>query len=205
MTDTPREENATQDQQGIVSRHDRETIARALANAAGQGRLDTEELENRLARTHQARNYDELEQLLADLPGSQQPEERTVAEHTVPETLHITAALRKARRHGRWKVPRRIIASAGRGEVELDFSEAEFTNDKLTVDARPNLSDVELIVPEGHAVTTEEATPGTEPVHDRTTAPAQPDTPHIHIVARAGMGSIIVRHPRHRRKLFGRF
>ncbi len=183
----------------VVSRHDREMVARALAAAAAQERLSADELEGRLDRTHHARTYGELEQLLADLPGTQGPEERTEG-----EALHVTAALRKARREGRWRVPPRVVASAGLGAVELDFSEAEITDGAVTVDARPNAGDVELIVPEGYEVSIEEAVPGAEPVHDFTTASPRPHAPRVHVLSRPGLGSIFVRHPGQRRGFLGR-
>lgn len=126
----------------------------------------------------------------------QEPVERTVREHTVPETMHITASLRDARRKGSWRVPPRIMASAGRGAVVLDFTEASVSGENITVDARPNLNNVELIVPQGYAVSTEEPIPGSEPVLDYTSHEPRPGLPRLHVIANPGIGAMIVRHPR---------
>ena len=48
---------------------DRERIAERLRNAAGEGRLLAEELEDRLATAFRARTYGELDAVVADLPG----------------------------------------------------------------------------------------------------------------------------------------
>lgn len=176
---------------------DRETVARQLAAAAAEGRITTDELRERLARVYEARTYEDLEPLVVDLPGA---EIRRVEEHAVPETLHLSAPFRSVRRRGRWAVPPRIRASAGRGRVVLDFTDAVIEHDEVLVDARPNWRDIEIIVPEGFRVSSEDAVPGASDVQDLTTAAPKPDAPRIHILSRPGNGSIIVRPPRHRRR-----
>lgn len=51
-----------------VSDAEREDAADRLRVAAGDGRLDLEELEQRLEQTYAARTYGELEPLIFDLP-----------------------------------------------------------------------------------------------------------------------------------------
>ena len=48
---------------------DREQIAEQLRHAAGEGRLDPEELEERLETVFSARTYGELDAVVVDLPG----------------------------------------------------------------------------------------------------------------------------------------
>jgi hypothetical protein len=48
---------------------DRERVADRLRDAAAEGRLEPDELEERLERAFTARTYAELEALVADLPG----------------------------------------------------------------------------------------------------------------------------------------
>ena len=50
---------------------DREAVTERLRQAAGEGRLDAEELEERLHTTLRARTYGELDLVLADLPAGQ--------------------------------------------------------------------------------------------------------------------------------------
>lgn len=47
---------------------DRETVTERLREAAGEGRLEPEELEERLHATLRARTYGDLDLVLADLP-----------------------------------------------------------------------------------------------------------------------------------------
>lgn len=181
-------------QQDVPTSHiDRETVARQLVAAASEEHISTEELEKRLNRTHEARTYAELRELVQDLPGGEEPAVRKVPEHTVPESLHIVAALRDAHMDGQWTAPPRIMASAGKGTVRLDFSDATVPYGEVTVDARPNWSNIEIVVPEGYSVSWEEATPGSSAVRDLTTAESVPGSPRLHILAQPGLGGINVR------------
>lgn len=49
---------------------DREAVAERLREAAGEGRLDLDEYDQRLGQAYAARTYGELDRLLADLPAS---------------------------------------------------------------------------------------------------------------------------------------
>ena len=52
---------------------DRERVAERLREAAGEGRLLTEELEQRLEASFAARTYGQLDAVLSDLPGRRLP------------------------------------------------------------------------------------------------------------------------------------
>lgn len=178
-----------------ASETDRETVARWLAAAAGEGRITTDEMQDRLARVREARTYGDLEPLVRDLPNIEQPRVETV-----PETLRVAASLRTARMHGRWTVPPRVVASAGRGSVLLDFTEAAVEHDQVTVDARPNWRSVYLVIPDGYGVSTEETIPGTSDIRGAAAATSE-GVPRIHVIARPGLGSVVIRRPRERRLL----
>src|SRR5918999_3013439 len=49
---------------------DRDAVTERLREAAGEGRLEPDELEQRVERALRARTYGELARLVADLPGS---------------------------------------------------------------------------------------------------------------------------------------
>src|SRR5687767_10245747 len=62
---------------------DRDAVTERLREAAGEGRLEPDELEERVDRALRARTYGELARLVADLPGppntaSQRPGRRTM-------------------------------------------------------------------------------------------------------------------------------
>jgi hypothetical protein len=68
---------------------DRDAIAERLHRAAVEGRLDADELEQRLHLALRARTYGELGRLVADLPGRREPGRRRAG-----APLVLTAAIR---------------------------------------------------------------------------------------------------------------
>lgn len=77
---------------------DREHVAERLRKAAVEGRLDTEELEERLGTALSARTYGQLEPLLRDLPSRRRPRSHssralTLTGTALIATLALTAAV----------------------------------------------------------------------------------------------------------------
>jgi DUF1707 SHOCT-like domain len=62
---------------------DRERVIEALKAAFAQGRLDTDELDDRVGQAFASRTYAELAALTADIPASQTGAAKTVAEPAV--------------------------------------------------------------------------------------------------------------------------
>jgi Flp pilus assembly protein TadB len=60
----------------LASDADRDRVADRLRQAATEGRILAQELEERVSRALRARTYGELDELVADLPGSGSPERR---------------------------------------------------------------------------------------------------------------------------------
>jgi DUF1707 SHOCT-like domain len=71
-----------------ASDHDREQVADRLRHAAGEGRLLTEELEERLGAVFSARTYGELDHVVSDLPAP-----RDGRRHKTPLWVKATLAL----------------------------------------------------------------------------------------------------------------
>jgi Flp pilus assembly protein TadB len=72
---------------------ERDAVVDRLREAAGEGRLEPDELEQRVDRALRARTYGELSELLADLPaGGRMPSPRTRA-HPVARTAVLGAGL----------------------------------------------------------------------------------------------------------------
>src|ERR1700729_647607 len=104
-----------------VSHEDRDRVAEALRVAAGDGRLSSDELDERLERALTARTYDDLAVLVADLPpagnalapvpGAQLPGPLAavlgggVAPAPAKELIKIRVTSGHSQRVGRWTVP----------------------------------------------------------------------------------------------------
>src|ERR1700735_3664482 len=85
-----------------ASHEDRDQIVEELRDAAGDGRLDGEELEQRVEAALTARTYGELAALVADLPAGS-----GVAARRPKELVRIDTGGGTTRRDGRWAVPQR--------------------------------------------------------------------------------------------------
>jgi Domain of unknown function (DUF1707) len=71
-----------------ASEADRDIVAARLYDATVEGRLLTDELDQRLGAALAARTYGELEPLVSDLPGS-----RTIGPQERPKATYVLVAL----------------------------------------------------------------------------------------------------------------
>jgi uncharacterized protein DUF1707 len=178
-----------------VSDSDREAVAEILRDAAGDGRLTLEELEERLAAAYAARTYADFEPLIGDLPAG-----LPSAVEPSQELLELSAPFNDVRRDGRWVVPPRIVATAGMGNVKLDFTEAVVRGREVLIEATAYAGDVVLVVPEGFEVdlTGVQANLGAAKNKVRR---GQSTGPRLRVVGRTVLGDVVARHPRRSRFL----
>ncbi|MEU4872065.1 DUF1707 domain-containing protein [Streptomyces sp. NPDC021608] len=109
-----------------ASHEDRDRVVDELRVAAGDGRLDAEELDSRLERALSARTLGELAELTADLPASAMAKAKDV--------LVVGQHGGRYVREGRWYVPARIELRSQHSRVTLDFSHAVITSGVLRID-----------------------------------------------------------------------
>jgi hypothetical protein len=142
---------------------DREHVAEALRSATADGRIDLDELHERLERTYTAKTYRELEPLIADLPGAAgpplparhppsavqptgapQPRDRLGGTATSESAVAVMSG---TARSGAWVVPASFTAVAVMGEVKLDLREARFEAGDVTVNAVAIMGGVTIVAP----------------------------------------------------------
>ena len=139
-----------------VSDADREQAAEVLRQAAGDGRLTLDELDERLSAAYAAKTYADLESVTSDLPGPGVaapvatasggfPAERIGGTPGAPFAIAIMGG---ARRRGRWVIPRRYTCFALMGGIELDLREAQFSQRDVTIQAFSLMGGVSVIAPE---------------------------------------------------------
>ena len=139
-----------------VSDADREQAAEVLRQAAGDGRLTLDELDERLSAAYAAKTYADLESVTSDLPGPGVAAPATTASGGFPaERIGGTpgapfaiAIMGGARRRGRWVIPRRYTCFALMGGIELDLREAQFSQRDVTIQAFSLMGGVSVIAPE---------------------------------------------------------
>ncbi|GAU70567.1 hypothetical protein SSP35_20_00630 [Streptomyces sp. NBRC 110611] len=175
---------------------DREAVAEQLRVAAGEGRIDLAELEERIDRAYAAKTFGELDVLVADLlqerPSGSRP-------GTDAEPLVLKTSLSNIKQNGRWTVPRRITAECKMLSIVIDFTEATCVHRDVTVEARCGTGSIQLIVPQGWAVRVDGASTNTAHISNKATAPADPTSPTLTIVGHPRAGRIKIKQPRRRR------
>jgi hypothetical protein len=139
-----------------ASDQDRERVAEILRDAAGEGRLDMTELDERLEAVYGAKTYAELEPITSDLPQAGQP--RPAASTTTPGRSDrfggtpgsgaAVAIMSGFERKGDWVVPATFTAVAFMGGGRLDMRDARFAERTVTIHATAIMAGIEIVVPE---------------------------------------------------------
>jgi uncharacterized protein DUF1707 len=141
-----------------ISDDDRHQVAEVLRQAAGEGRIDLDELEERLEAAYQAKTYGDLVPITADLPvaGAPQPTARPPAP-TGPASRYASsvAIMSETKRTGVWLVEDGHAAFALMGNVVLDLREAQFAAGEVTVNANAVMGEVRVLVDAGTTVVVE--------------------------------------------------
>ncbi len=174
-----------------ASHADRDRVVEVLRTAAGDGRLTTDDLDERLEAALTARTLADLEPLLADLT--------TAAAAEVPELVRIECRSGSAKRDRSWVVPRRLEITVGSGSVLLDFRQAVIAVPELRIDARIASGSLKLITRPGVVVDADDVTVNSGSV--KVVAPAGPDAPvelRVKVSGRVGSGSVSARPARRR-------
>ena len=172
---------------------EREQAAEKLRIAAGEGRIDLAELEERLERAYRAKTYDELAALLTDLPDGRRAGALGVPE---PETMSLTTHGSNVKQNGRWTVPRRIVAECGVPNIIIDFTEAVCAHREITVEARCRWGNIKLIVPRGWTVRIDGSSTNNSHISNKADAPTDPTAPTLTLFGHPRSGHIRIRQPR---------
>jgi hypothetical protein len=178
-----------------ASHEDRDRVVELLRVAAGDGRLTSEELDDRLERALTARTYGELTTLVADLPAT--------GPGAIPATLakpkdlvRIDCRSGDAKREGSWVVPQRMEVKVTSGNVTLDFTKAVIPQAVIQIDAEVRSGNLTLITKPGIVVDADEVVVRSGSIKVRT--PWGHDVPEIlrvEVSGKVGSGDINARPP----------
>ncbi|MEZ0095202.1 DUF1707 domain-containing protein [Streptacidiphilus sp. EB129] len=179
-----------------ASHEDRDRTVEALRVAAGDGRLDAEELDQRLESALTARTCGELDLLVRDLPAP-----GPSAAGPDKDLARLRAHRSSIERTGPWSVPRRLELEARSGTAVLDFTEAVLGGPALDLALDLRSSTLTVIVPPGVAVAVDEVAVNAGVVTQRVRRGA--DAPVALLVTLSGtVTSSVVTVRRPRRHLF---
>jgi hypothetical protein len=211
-------EAVTDDRDVRAGDRDRDRVAEALRDAAGEGYITLDELDERIGRALGARTRGELDDLVADLPQGdarrtgprRAPADRpaAVARAAAPlpaypgDTLELHTGRGKVVQSGRWTVPPLISARAGRwGTVKIDFTVAECAHAEIVIDVGITswFGDLVVRVPRGWLVRDEEVVRRRlGAVHNRPPEPLARDGVVVRLTGQVTTGDVWVRYVRPR-------
>ncbi|ANP53774.1 hypothetical protein J2Z21_007933 [Streptomyces griseochromogenes] len=174
---------------------DRDRVVDVLTAAVGDGRLTTEEHEERMAAALSARTLGDLAPLTADLPSE------AAGLAPVKDVVRIEQQSSSTTRGEGWSVPRRMEIRSTWGDVTLDFSRAEIGHDSLRIDLDLAGGTLRLITRPGVVVDSDSlvidyGTTKVRPARE----PGTPVVLRVEIHGRLSMGRLDVRPSR---RLFG--
>ncbi|WP_017581938.1 DUF1707 SHOCT-like domain-containing protein [Nocardiopsis valliformis] len=150
-----------------ISDTERDQVAEILREAAGEGRLDLEELDERLSAVYAAKTYADLRPVVADLPAGAAGFGGPAPTGAAPtgggrglsptgrqplvggQPLVLKAHGYPVVRKGEWTVPHRVEVDAHFSTARLDFREARLTTPVIEVWLDSSWGSADLILPEG--------------------------------------------------------
>ncbi|GAB3255023.1 DUF1707 SHOCT-like domain-containing protein [Nocardioides dilutus] len=135
-----------------ISDAERHQVAEILREAAGEGRLDLDELDARLEATYAARTYADLVPITLDLPAHPHPVpvSRPSASALVvpgPDRETHLAVMSGFDRRGVWVVPEHMTIVAFWGGAELDLRQAKFAAQEVVITIHAVMGGASVIVP----------------------------------------------------------
>jgi len=176
-----------------ISDADRHQVAEVLREAAGEGRIDFEELDQRLEATYAARTYADLVPITLDLPDLRQAPGVPAQPGPVTEERHL-AILSGLERKGVWTVPARMTVICFMGGADLDLRRAQFAAREvvITVNAVMGGADIK-VAPHTHVIMEGTGIMGGYSGPSDTTAPElDAESPVVRIRGFALMGGVSV-------------
>ncbi|MEV5576153.1 DUF1707 domain-containing protein [Spirillospora sp. NPDC052269] len=161
MTNLPEKPDPARPPEMRASDADRDRVAQILREAAGEGRLTLDEVDERLDAVYKAKTYAELEPLTRDLPDAGSAPAGTpaarpagtaggfvIAPGETPTWTNGVAIMGGFERKGAWTVPESFTAFAFWGGGDLDLREARFTSATVHITAVAIMGGIDIVVPD---------------------------------------------------------
>lgn len=180
-----------------ISDADRHQVAEVLRQAAGEGRLELDELDERLEATYAARTYADLWPITHDLP-VQRPPHMPAAQRPVtgPAVRYDSsvAVMSGTSRTGVWEVGPTHSVFCVMGGVDIDLREAVFTGREVVITANTLMGGIDVIVNERMKVIVEGMgiMGAFEQARDRVEPRIDADSPVVRVRGAAVMGAVTV-------------
>ena len=188
-----------------ISDADRHRVSELLREAAGEGRLDLEELDERLEAAYAAKVYADLAPIVSDLPGASSvpvlrpdaapvPRPSSAVAAGVPRYSWSFALMSGQNRRGVWQVGPTHNAFAMWGGITIDLREAVFTRNEVVINANALWAGIDVVVNEWTRVSVDGIgiLGDFSQARDRVPADIRPDSPLVRVRGVALMAGICV-------------
>jgi uncharacterized protein DUF1707 len=186
-----------------VGHRERDAVAAVLQDAAADGRLSMDELDDRLGAALQAKTYADLDPLVADLSvelpsqtltgGRPQVKGPPSAGYSRKDPLRLDGGMSSEKRRGPWTVPPFIVISQGVGSVKLDCLQATPAAQVIEIQVIGGAGSILLVLPDGWAVDTDRVSKGWGSKKVKVPREPAPGKPLLVIYGSLGMGSLKIR------------
>lgn len=187
-----------------IGHKERDEAIEVLREAAGDGRITVEELDERMEKAHAARFPIDLDEVLSDLttnlpsdrfrPGSSlarsTPTGRAIA---AGEPLVIKAGWEPELRRAKWQVPPSIRCHPTGANIELNFLEVDTDLEVIEVEVVAGMGSVIVVVPDDWAVNVDDLSKSWGSVKSVVNAIPEGRKPTIEVRGSIGMGSFRAR------------
>jgi len=185
-----------------ISDADRHKVAEILREAAGEGRIDFAELDERLESAYAAKTYADLVPLTADLPvpAEQRPPVPPVQPSPRPGGMvaprhdSTFALMGGASRKGVWEVGPSHSAFAMMAGIDIDLRQAVFTSRETVIWANAIWAGIDVVVNEFTHVVVEGVgiMGGFDQARDKVAPQLGPDSPVVRVKGFALMAGVTV-------------
>lgn len=187
-----------------IGHAERDRAVEVLRDAAGEGRLTLEELEQRIEVALAARTQGDLREVLADLipagtlgvvlaGGSVTAQEAYAVGQTWDDPLVITAKWDDENRVGVWDIPPFIECAPVAGNVKLYCLEARPLASLIDIVVAGGAGDIIIVLPPGWAANVDRVTKGMGSVKSSVPTQPTPGSPLLIVRGAVGMGTLKVR------------
>ncbi len=187
---------------------ERDAVAAILQEAAADGRLGMDELDERLGAALRAKTYGDLEALVADLSADlpwrphQWPAHPAVPAYGPPppgfsreDPLRLDGGMSSDKRVGTWTVPPFLRISSGAGTVKLNCLQATAAAPVIEVEVIAGVGSVVIIVPDGWAANDDRLGKAMGSKTIKVPPTPAPRHPLLVLYGSVGLGSFKVRPP----------
>lgn len=187
-----------------IGHAERDRAIEVLRDAAGDGRLTLDELDERIASAMAARTADDLAGVLADLvpggalvslidPAAVVPS--GVAGSSWDNPLVLTARWDDVLRAGPWEVPPFLEVNPVAANVKLEFVDARIASPVVDISVVGGAGDLVVIVPDGFGVDTTHVVSRLGTVKSQVAQRPLAGRPLVVVRGELKLGGIRVRHP----------